>query len=207
MDILGLTGSIGMGKSTAAGMFRYLGVPVYDADANAHDLMAPGGAAFSDIAILFPDVIVDGKIDRQILGGHVFGNADALAQLEGILHPLIRAKRDAFIRNCRRAGYAVVVLDVPLLFETGGDKQCYYVAVVSAPGFIQRQRVLRRGGMSERKFAGILQKQLPDPQKRRRADFIIPTGLGRAVTFRSIQSIIGHLNNRNKRTKNARNRS
>lgn len=199
MDILGLTGSIGMGKSTAAGMFRYLGVPVYDADANAHSLTAPGGAAFDDIATVFPDVIVKGKIDRQLLGAQVFGDRVALARLEGILHSLIRAKRDDFIRNCRRAKYRVVVLDVPLLFETGGDKQCDYVAVVSAPAFIQRQRVLRRAGMSEQKFAGILQKQLPDFEKRRRADFIIPTGLGRAVTFRAIQSIIGQLNNRNKR--------
>tara|TARA_R110001583_G_scaffold96819_3_gene241378 strand:+ start:85654 stop:86256 length:603 start_codon:yes stop_codon:yes gene_type:complete len=199
MDILGLTGSIGMGKSTAAGMFRYLGVPVYDADANAHSLIAPGGAAFDDIATVFPNVIVKGKIDRQLLGAQVFGNLAALARLEGILHPLIRAKRDDFIRNCQRAKYRVVVLDVPLLFETGGDKQCDYVAVVSAPAFIQRQRVLRRAGMSEQKFARILQKQLPDFEKRRRADFIIPTGLGRAVTFRAIQSIIGQLNNRNKR--------
>ncbi|WP_417842737.1 dephospho-CoA kinase [Thalassospira sp.] len=200
MVILGLTGSIGMGKSTAAGMFRYLGVPVYDADANAHNLTMPGGAAFDEIASLFPDVIVGGKIDRHLLGGHVFGNADALTRLEGILHPLIRAKRDAFIRNCRRVGYALVVLDVPLLFETGGDKNCDHVAVVSAPAFIQRQRVLRREGMNEQKFTGILQKQVPDYDKRRRADFIIPTGLGRAVTFRSIQSIIAYLNNRNKRT-------
>lgn len=197
MKILGLTGSIGMGKSTAAGMFRHLGVPVYDADANAHRLTKPDGAAFADIATLFPDVIVDGKIDRQLLGARVFGDPAALKALEGILHPLIRAARNDFIRNCQRAGFALVVLDIPLLFETDGQKQCDKVAVVSAPAFIQKQRVMRRPGMSPQKFAEILKKQMPDREKRRKADFIIPTGLGRAVTFRVIQSIISELTHRN----------
>ena len=196
MEILGLTGSIGMGKSTAAGMFRHLGVPVYDADANAHSLTRPDGAAFADIAALFPDVIMDGKIDRQLLGARVFADQTALKALEGILHPLIRAARNDFIRNCQRAGFALVVLDIPLLFETDGQKQCDYVAVVSAPAFIQRQRVLKRPGMTSQKFTEILKKQMPDREKRRKADFIIPTGLGRAVTFRAIQSIIRQLTHR-----------
>ncbi|OKH87354.1 dephospho-CoA kinase [Thalassospira sp. TSL5-1] len=196
MEILGLTGSIGMGKSTAAGMFRYLGVPVYDADANAHRLTTPSGPAFGDIAARFPDVIVDGKIDRQLLGAQVFGHPAALKDLEGILHPLIRAARNDFIRHCQRNGFPLVVLDIPLLFETDGQKQCDHVAVVSAPAFIQKQRVMKRPGMTPQKFAEILKKQTPDWEKRRKADFIIPTGLGRAVTFRAIQSIIHQLTHR-----------
>ena len=196
MEILGLTGSIGMGKSTAAGMFRHLGVPVYDADATAHRLTTPSGAAFGDIAARFPDVISDGKIDRQLLGAQVFGQPSALKDLEGILHPLIRAARNEFLRNCQRNGFALVVLDIPLLFETGGQKQCDSVAVVSAPAFIQKQRVMKRPGMTAQKFAEILKKQMPDREKRRKADFIIPTGLGRAVTFNVIQSIISDLTHR-----------
>lgn len=197
MIILGLTGSIGMGKSTAAGMFRYLGVPVHDADAVVHDLMKPGGAAFNAIAKKFPDAVQAGRIDRKILGGLVFGNASELAKLEGILHPLVQSREKAFLRQQRRVGRRLVVLDIPLLFETGGDARCDYVAVVSAPAFVQRQRVLARPGMKDETFRQILQKQMPDRDKRRRADFIIPTGLGRAVTFGYIRSIVTALGKRN----------
>ncbi|MDP2699254.1 dephospho-CoA kinase [Thalassospira sp.] len=197
MIILGLTGSIAMGKSTAAGMFRYLGVPVHDADAVVHDLMKPGGAAFDAIAKNFPGAIQAGKVDRKILGGLVFGNAPELARLEGILHPLVQSREKAFLRQQRRVGRRLVVLDIPLLFETGGDARCDYVAVVSAPAFVQRQRVLARPDMNDEKFRHILQKQMPDRDKRRRADFIIPTGLGRAVTFGYIRSIVTALAKRN----------
>lgn len=193
MKVLGLTGSIGMGKSTAAAMFRYLGVPVHDADATTHELMAPNGLAFDPIARAFPDVIVDGRIDRQALGKIAFSDPDVLKKLETILHPLIRAAENRFLANQRRLGRKLVVLDIPLLYETAGEKRCDHVSVVSAPWFIQRQRVLSRQGMTDAKFYAILSKQMPDIEKRKRADFIIPTGLGRAVTFQYIQGIINQL--------------
>jgi dephospho-CoA kinase len=193
MVIMGLTGSIGMGKSTAAAMFRWLGVPVHDADATNHRLMAPDGAAFDRVAELFPDVICDGRIDRQTLGKIVFGDAKALKRLEAILHPLIRAAEIRFLRNQQMLGRKLVVLDIPLLYETGGEKRCDVVSVVSAPGFVQRQRVLAREGMTDEKFSAILSKQMPDIEKRKRADYVIPTGLGRAVTFEYIQGIVDEL--------------
>ncbi|MBO6770395.1 MULTISPECIES: dephospho-CoA kinase [unclassified Thalassospira] len=193
MVILGLTGSIGMGKSTAAAMFRYLGVPVHDADATNHLLMAPGGPAFDQVISAFPEVLRDGRIDRQMLGKIVFGDGRALKKLESILHPLIRAAEIRFLRSQRMLGRKLVVLDIPLLYETGGEKRCDIVAVVSAPGFVQRQRVLARQGMTDEKFSAILSKQMPDMEKRKRADYVIPTGLGRAVTFQYIQGIVDHL--------------
>lgn len=193
MVILGLTGSIGMGKSTAAAMFRYLGVPVHDADATNHLLMAPGGPAFDQVISAFPEVLRDGRIDRQMLGKIAFGDGRALKKLESILHPLIRAAEIRFLRSQRMLGRKLVVLDIPLLYETGGEKRCDIVAVVSAPGFIQRQRVLARQGMTDEKFSAILSKQMPDMEKRKRADYVIPTGLGRAVTFQYIQGIVDHL--------------
>jgi dephospho-CoA kinase len=196
MVILGLTGSIGMGKSTAAGMLRYLGVPVHDADASVHHLMAPDGAAFEPIISAFPDVLQDGRIERQILGPIVFADSDALKCLEAILHPLVRDDENRFLRQNRLAQRSLVVLDIPLLFETAGEKRCDQVAVVSAPEFIQRQRVMARSGMTEAKFSAILAKQMPDREKRRKADFIIPTGLGRAVTFATIRTIVDQLENR-----------
>ena len=196
MVILGLTGSIGMGKSTAAGMFRYLGVPVHDADATVHQLMEPGGAGFDPVTAAFPDVLKDGKIDRQVLGPKVFTDPVAMKRLEAILHPLVQAQENRFLKRHRLAGRSVVVLDIPLLFETAGEKRCDYVAVVSAPGFIQRQRVMARSGMTKAKFSAILAKQMPDWEKRRKADFVIPTGLGRAVTFDTIRTIIDQLENR-----------
>lgn len=196
MVILGLTGSIGMGKSTAAGMFRYLGVPVHDADASVHRLMVPGGAAFDPIISVFPDVLKGGRIDRQILGAIVFADSDALKRLEAVLHPLVRAEENRFLKLNRLAQRSLVVLDIPLLFETAGEKRCDHVAVVSAPKFVQRQRVMARSGMTDAKFSAILAKQMPDREKRRKADFIIPTGLGRAVTFATIRTIVDQLENR-----------
>lgn len=193
MVILGLTGSIGMGKSTAAAMFRHLGVPVHDADASIHQLMEPGGRAFDRIAGLFPDVVVDGRIDRSALGKKAFSDPEILARLEGVLHPLVRDEENRFLRRQRLLGRKLVVLDIPLLYETAGEKRCNFVAVVSAPRFIQRQRVMARQGMTEEKFSAILSKQMPDGEKRRRADFVIPTGLGRAVTFAHIRAIIDQL--------------
>jgi dephospho-CoA kinase len=188
--VLGLTGSIGMGKSTAARMLRAMGLAVHDADAAVHRLMAKGGAAVPEIAQAFPEVVVDGAVDRRVLGQRVFGDAHALRRLEAILHPKVRAEAHRFIARRRYRGDALVVLDIPLLFETGGDRLCDAVAVVSAPRFVQEQRVLTRPGMTRRKLEGIRAQQLPDREKRRRADFVVPTGLGRLRTLRNLRRIV-----------------
>lgn len=156
MKILGLTGSVGMGKSTAAGMLRRLGVPVHDADAAVHRLLAKGGGAVAAVEEAFPGVRREGAIDRKALGARVFGNPEALRRLEAILHPKVRAETEAWLQRQRRRRVPLVVLDVPLLFE-GGDLARYdAVVVVSAPGFVQRARVLRRPGMTEERYRQIL---------------------------------------------------
>ncbi len=190
MFVLGLTGSIGMGKTTAAAMFRCQKVPVYDADAAVHRLLAPGGEAVSDVGDLFSGVLRDGGVDRQALGRIVFEDPQALGRLESILHPLVRKKQAAFLRSSAGQRRRLVVLDIPLLFETGGDANCDAVAVVSAPFYLQSLRVLGRLGMNEEKFSGILARQISDLEKRRRADFVIPTGLGRRLSLLSIREII-----------------
>lgn len=190
MFVLGLTGSIGMGKTTAAAAFRREGVPVHDADATVHTLMAAGGKAVPEIARLFPDCILDGAVDRQALGAEVFGNAAALEKLESVLHPLARDEEERFLRKHTLLGAKLAVLDIPLLYETGGEDRCDAVAVVSAPDFVQRQRVLGRPGMSAEKMAAILARQTPDAEKCARADFVIQTGQGRADALRSIKEIV-----------------
>lgn len=193
MMVLGLTGSIAMGKSTAAAMFRRLGVPVYDADRAVHRLLGKGGAAVSPVAGAFPGVVVEGEVDRRLLAARVFGDAAALRELEGILHPLVARERRRFLRAARRHGRRLVVLDIPLLFETGGERDCDAVAVVSAPASLQYARLLRRPGMSPERIAGIMRRQMPDEEKRRRADFIIPTGLGKASSYAMIRDIVAKL--------------
>lgn len=189
MFILGLTGSIGMGKSTAAANFRQLGIPVHDSDAAVHAIMARNGAAVQAIDDVFPGVVTDGVIDRQKLGAQVFGDPSALKQLEAILHPLARAHQQRFLARQARAGQSAVVLDVPLLFETGGDRKCDAVAVVSAPFREQKRRVLARPGMTPDKFENILKTQISDKIKRKRADFVIQTGLGRVFSLHIIRQI------------------
>lgn len=186
MRILGLTGSIGMGKSTAAAMLRRAGIPVHDADATVHRLMAPGGRAVAAVAKIFPGVVIGQKIDRQELGRRVFGDLAALRRLEAILHPLVHGAESDFLRRCARRRVRLVVLDIPLLFETGGFRRCDAVAVVSCPLFLQSQRVLRRPGMTRDRLAAIRRQQMPDSRKRRLADFIIPTGRGRGPTLQAI---------------------
>ena len=193
MLVLGLTGSIGMGKSTAAEMFRRLGIPVHDADASVHSLFQAGGLAVAPISRRFPDAVVDGAVDRERLGKIVFGDAAALRDLEAIVHPLVRRERDRFLDLQRRGRRRAAVLDIPLLFETGGEDICDYVFVVSAPAFLQRQRVLARPGMTAERLSSILKKQMPDGEKRRRADYVLHTGLGRAATVRAIKKILRHL--------------
>ena len=194
MIILGLTGSIGMGKSTAAKMLRRLGVPLYDADAEVHRLLGPGGGAVRAVEAAFPGVRNDaGGIDRQKLGRRVFGDTPALRRLEAILHPLVRVAERRFVKRVRARREKLAVLDIPLLFETGGEDRCDYALVVSAPARLQRERVLRRPGMTERRFDDILRAQIPDLVKRRRADFVVPTALGKGATYRRLQAIVRKL--------------
>jgi dephospho-CoA kinase len=189
--ILGLTGSIGMGKSTAAGMLRRMRVPLFDADAAVHRLLAPGGGAVSRVEEAFPGMrAAVGGIDRRRLGERVFANPQALRQLEAILHPMVRAAERRFVARARARGTSLIVLDIPLLFETRGTGRCDYVLVVSAPSGVQHARVIRRPGMTPGRLADILRAQLPDREKRRRADFVVTSGLGRAVTLRQLRTIV-----------------
>ena len=190
MFILGLTGSIGMGKTVAAGDFVRLGVPVHDSDATVHDLMSKGGDAVTEVADAFPGVLAKGAIDRGLLGKHVFGDDVALKRLEEILHPKVREREFAFLGWHARQRTSAIVLDVPLLFETGGQKRCDVVAVVSAPYREQRRRVLSRPGMTEERLAQVLAYQMPDIKKRQFADYIIHTGLGRMHSLQAIRQII-----------------
>lgn len=193
MFVLGLTGSIGMGKSTAATMLRRLGVPVHDADAAVHRIYAEDRGAIAEIGAAFPGTLRDGAIDRQALGAQVFGDPDARRRLEAILHPRVRAATRCFLTRHARARTPLVVLDVPLLFETGGDRNVDAVLVVSAPAFLQKQRVMARPGMTAEKFAGILASQMPDREKRRLADYVVETGLGKHYTWCALRRIVDAL--------------
>jgi len=194
--VLGLTGSIGMGKSSAATMLRRLGLPLHDSDATVHRLLGRGGAAVDAVEAAFPGVVVEGAVDRRRLGARVFGDPAALRRLEGILHPLVRAEARGFLARWRRARRPLVVLDIPLLYETGGEALCDAVALVTAPAFLQAQRVLRRPGMTRERFAAVLAQQMPDREKRRRADFLVLTGRGKGDTFRQLRRIVRQLRGR-----------
>jgi len=173
--VIGLTGSIGMGKSTVAAMFAEEGAPSFDSDAAVHALYAPGGAAVAPVEAAFPGVTRDGGIDRTALSARVVGNAEAIKQLEAIVHPLVRQAQADFLQSNRDAGTEVVVLDIPLLFESGKTELFDKIVVVSAPAEVQRTRVLSRPGMTEEKFEALLARQTPDAEKRARADFVIDT--------------------------------
>lgn len=191
MFVLGLTGSIGMGKSTAARMLRCLGCPVHDADRAVHELLNPGGRAAASVAARFPGCLdAKGGVDRKKLGAQVFGDADKLKALEAILHPLVHEAERRFLDQARAGRRRVAVLDIPLLFETHGEARCHAVAVVTAPAFVQRGRVLARPGMTEEKFRHILSRQTPDGEKRARADWLLPTGLGKRFTYRRIKKLL-----------------
>ncbi|TPI13684.1 dephospho-CoA kinase [Mesorhizobium sp. B4-1-3] len=191
MIVLGLTGSIGMGKSATAKMFAEAGVPVHDSDETVHRLYAGKAAPLVEAA--FPGTTEAGVVDRVKLAGQVLGDPAALKQLEAIIHPLVRADADAFLAMHRAAGAPLAVLDIPLLFETGGRNRVDKVVVVTASPEIQRERVLARPGMSEDKFLSILAKQVPDAEKRRRADFIIDTGNGFEAARQAVGAVIGEL--------------
>jgi dephospho-CoA kinase len=175
MIVIGLTGSIGMGKSTVTQMFAEEGAPGFDSDAAVHALYAPGGAAVVPVEAAFPGVTKDGAIDRAALSARVVGDIDAIKRLEDIVHPLVRQAQIEFLQRQRDAGARVVVLDIPLLFEGGGARLVEKTVVVSAPADVQRARVLSRPGMTEEKFEAILARQMPDAEKRARADFVIDT--------------------------------
>lgn len=176
MFILGLTGSIGMGKSTTAKMFAEEGVPVHDADAAVHKLYE--GEAVTPIEAAFPGTTAHGKVNREKLGKRVLGDELAMKRLEHIVHPLVRKAEECFLTEAKKKGAKVALLDIPLLYETAGDKRCDAVVVVSAPGELQRARAFERPGMTEEKFAAILAKQTSDTEKRRRADFVVDTSKG-----------------------------
>lgn len=188
MIVLGLTGSIGMGKSTTAGFFRAAGVPVHDADATVHALYS--GAAVAPVEAAFPGVVRAGHIDRAALGARVLGDEAAVRRLEAIVHPLVRAAEVDFLEKARSSGARVVVLDIPLLFETGGDARVDAVVTVTAPAEVQRARVLARDGMSETRFEQILARQLPDAEKRRRSHFLVDTGRGLEPARRQVEAIL-----------------
>lgn len=188
--VLGLTGSIGMGKSTAGHLLRRLGVPVHDADETVHALLGPGGAAVEAVAAAFPGVAAAGAIDRQKLGARVFGDAAALRRLEVILHPAARAAAGWFLRQQARRRQPLAVLDIPLLFETRGERLCHAVVVVTAPDFVQRGRVLARPGMGVARLRAIEARQMPDRDKRRRADYVVHTGLDKRHTLRQLAAIV-----------------
>lgn len=186
--ILGLTGSIGMGKSTTADMFRRSGVPVHDADHCVHQLYR--GRAVPLIEAEFPGTVAAGAVDRTRLSAAVLGRPEALKRLEAIIHPLVREAEEAFVARCRSAGTGLAVLDIPLLFETGGQARCDAVLVVTAPAAIQAERVLRRPEMTPEKLAAILARQMPDAEKRRRAHFLVDTSRGLVEAQRQLGSIL-----------------
>ncbi len=197
MKLIGLTGGIGMGKSTAAAAFRRAHLPVFDADAAVRRLQAPGGAALPAIAAAFPGTVAErhGKptLDRAALRAAVIGNEPAIRRLEAILHPLVRRAERTFIARARRAGARAAILDIPLLLETGGQRRLDFLVVVSAPRATQLHRLRRRGQMSAEQAAAIIARQMPDAEKRRHADLVVRTGLSRHHALRKLRRLIQDL--------------
>lgn len=188
MIILGLTGSIGMGKSATARMFAEAGVPVHDADATVHKLY--DGAAVAPIEAAFPGSTRSGSVDRTLLAAQVVGNTEQLKKLEAIVHPLVTQDRKEFLTAARADGATIALLDIPLLYETGAERACDAVVVVSAPHHVQRERVLARPGMTAERFEQLLFRQMPDDEKRRRADFIVDTSQGFDVARGQVADIL-----------------
>lgn len=190
MKVIGLTGGIGMGKSTAAAAFRRAGLPVFDADATVHRLQARGGRAVPAIAVAFPGTVRDGAVDRTLLRRAAVESPGAMTRLEAILHPLVRQEERAFLARARRAGRRAVVLDIPLLLETGVDRRVDLVVVVSAPPAVQMARVRARRQMTPAQIQAIIARQMPDRNKRRRADVVIRTGLSRHHALRRLRRLL-----------------
>jgi dephospho-CoA kinase len=194
--IIGLTGSIGMGKTETAKLFARLGIPVHDADAVVHALYDQGGAVVESIAKVFPKAVKDGRVDRAALAALLAGDEAAFQRLEAIVHPLVREAERAFLAAAAQRGDSFVVLDIPLLFETGGGSRVDAIVVVSAPADVQRARVLAREGMTLEKLEAIHARQVPDVDKRRQADFVVETDKGLAHAFESVKTIIAQLRER-----------
>lgn len=201
--LIGLTGSIGMGKSATARLFKQLGAPVFCADKAAREALAPGGKAFKRVAALFPAALACGGLNRRTLGKMVFADPALRRKLENIVHPIVFAEREKFTRRAAREGAKAVLLDIPLLFETGADKKVDRIVCVTAPRKMQEKRVLARKNMTKAKFLAILAAQTPDAEKRRRADYIVRTDKGFAAARKQVRHIWEEITE----TKNARNRS
>jgi dephospho-CoA kinase len=193
MRIIGLTGSIGMGKSTTAAMFREAGIPVYDADAEVHAAYGVGGAAVGPVGEAFPGVVKAGRVDREELRKRVLGDPEALGRLNAIVHPIVGRARVEVFERARAAGADMIILDVPLIYETGGEKNMDKVIVVSAPADVQRERVLAREGMTPERLDAILAQQVPDAEKRARADYVVDTGKGLEAAREQVRAIIAEL--------------
>ena len=204
MILIGLTGSIGMGKSTTAAMFRDLGVPVYDADAAVHSLYDTGGAAVAAVGEAFPGVVRDGKVDREALREAVLGKPEELKRLNAIVHPLVGRDRVGFFAEAEAAGADLVVLDIPLLFETGGHANVDAIVVASAPADMQRERVLARPGMTPDRLDAILAQQLADAEKRARAHFVVDTSRGLEPAREQVAKIVAVMRDPQKRPPSSR---
>ena len=193
MIILGLTGSIGMGKTTTSGLFADEGCPVFNADKAVHQLYAKGGRAVPLINAVFPDAVVNGAVERSVLGAHMRADPLKLKVLESFIHPWVEDMRKSFFDASRKENADIVVLDIPLLFETGGDKKVDYTVTVSAPAEVQKSRVMARPGMTEELFNMLLSRQLPDEEKRSRADFVLSTGVSIPETRKQVQELVRKL--------------
>jgi dephospho-CoA kinase len=193
MIVIGLTGSIGMGKTETARMFMAEGIPVSESDAIVHRLYDRDGAAVKPVEALVPGVVVEGRIDREKLAKYLGAHPRDFARLEAIVHPLVRAEQEKFLKEARRRKSRLAVLDIPLLFETGRDRDVDKIVVITAPADVQRRRVLARPGMTPEKFASILARQLPDEEKRAKADFIVDSGRGLDHARAEVRRIIAHL--------------
>lgn len=193
MLTVALTGSIGMGKSTVGQMFTALGVPLFDADATVHALYRKGGAAVEPLRAAFPQAVIGDAVDRTVLSRLVLGRPEEIKKLESIVHPLVGQVRQQFLADAARRGAPFAILDIPLLFEGGGQARVDKVVVVSAPADMQRARVLARPDMTEEKFEAILARQVPDAEKRRQADFIVDTGLPMAETEAQVRALVAQL--------------
>lgn len=203
MIVIGITGSIGMGKTTAANMLKEMGIPVHDSDASVHALLGPDGGAVTAVGAKFPDALqkdAAGRsfIDRQVLGRIVFGDRQKKRELEEILHPLVRAESDAFKEEMRKKAHKIIALDIPLLFETGGEKRVDVTICISAPKDVQRERVLARPGMTSEKFDRIVAGQLPDAEKRKRATYIVESDKGFDDMRKQIEKIVDRIRSRRK---------
>jgi dephospho-CoA kinase len=192
--VIGLTGGIGMGKSTVASQFAAFGARVCNADTLVHQLLGPGGKAEADVKKAFPEASTATGIDRGILGKIVFTDSAKRKALEAILHPMVIAQENEFIARQQEVGTKMVVLDIPLLFETGGEARCNFTVLATAPAFIQKRRVMKRPGMTEEKFRAIVAAQMPDGEKRQRADFIVQTGFGKIYSRLQVARIVRKLN-------------